>query len=85
MSVDEADCSHLQRHLDAPALTDGQRLGEQCLDRLDGAELAALDELHEVMEHLKGAGHAQGNEMLANLLDRGSRYPASAIAGRFRR
>ena len=42
-------------------------------DRLDGAELAALDALHQVIKHLEGAWHAQGNEMLADLLDRGGR------------
>ena len=71
--LDRGQPGDLQRRLDAPAFSDGQLFGEQCLDRLDGAELAALDALHQVIKHFEGAWHTQSDEMLAGLLDRGSR------------
>ena len=71
--LDRGQPGHLQRRLDAPTLADRQLLGEQRFDRLDGAELAAFDALHQMIEHLEGAWHAQGDEMLADLLDRGGR------------
>jgi len=71
--LDRGQPGHLQCRLDAPALTDGQLFGEQGFDRLDGAKLAALDALHQVIKHFEGAWHTQSDEMLAGLLDRGSR------------
>ena len=64
---------HLQRRLDAAALTDGEFLGEQRLDRLDGADLTALELLDQMVERLERPRHAQADQMVADPLDRGVR------------
>ena len=68
--LDGGEAGHLQRRLDAAALADGELLGEQHLDRLDGADLAALDLLDEMIERLQRARHAQADQVAADALDR---------------
>ena len=65
-----AEAGHLQRRLDAAALADGELLGEQHLDRLDGADLAAFDLLDEIAERFERARHAECDQVAADALDR---------------
>jgi hypothetical protein len=69
--LDRGQAGHLQRRLDATALADGELLGKQGLDRLEGAEPAALDLLDQVIERLQRPRHAQGNQVAADPLERG--------------
>jgi hypothetical protein len=68
--LDRGEAGHLQRRLDAAALADGELLGEQHLDRLDGADCAAFDLLDEIAERFERAGHAECDQVAADALDR---------------
>ena len=71
--LDDTQPGHLQCRLDAAGLTDGEFLGQQHLDRLDGAELTAFDLLDQMVERLESARHAQTDQVAADPFDRGIR------------
>ena len=52
----------------------GDLLGEQGVDRLDGAELAAVELLDDALERFQGARHAQADEVAPDPLDRVLRH-----------
>ena len=81
--LDGGQARHLQRRLDPAALANGDLLGQQRLDRLDRAELAALELLDDVLERLQGARHAQADQVIADALDRRGRCVASHAAAPF--
>ena len=80
--LDGGEASHLQRRFDAAAFADGDLLGEQHLDRLDRADLAAFELLDDVVERLQGARHAQADQVTSDALDRrrGRRAASHAAA-----
>ena len=65
---------HLESSLDPSPLPHGDLFGEQGVDRLDGAELAALELLYDALERFQGARHAQANEVVPDSLDRVLRH-----------
>ncbi len=68
--LDSGQPGHLQGRLDPTPLAHGDLLGEQGVDRLDGADLAALELLDDAFERLQGAGHAQADKVVPDPLDR---------------
>jgi len=68
--LDGGQPSHLQSSLYPPSLAQGDLLGEQDVDRLEGAELAALELLDDTLERFKGARHAQADQIVAYPLNR---------------
>jgi hypothetical protein len=72
---------NLQRRLDAAAFADGEFLGQQHLDRLDGADLAALDLLDEMTERLERARHAERDQVATDALDRRVRQRLASHGG----
>jgi hypothetical protein len=71
--LDDTQPSHLERGLDAAGLTDGEFLGQQHLDRLDGADPTALDLLDQVVEGFQSTRHAQTDQVAADPLNWGIR------------
>jgi len=71
--LDDTQPGHLQCCLDAAGLADGEFLGQQHLDRLDGAELTAFDLLDQVIEGFQSTRHAQTDQVAADPFDRGIR------------
>ena len=67
--LDRAQACHLQRRLDPAALAQGQLLGQQGVDRLQCADLAALDLAHGVVEHLQGTRYPQADQVAPHPLE----------------
>ena len=72
--LDGGQPRHLESSLDTPPLPHGDLLGEQGVDCLDGAELAALELLDDALERFQGARHAQADEVVPDPLDRVLRH-----------
>src|SRR3954471_19952377 len=62
--------SRRSRRFDTSALAESELLSKQRLDRLEGADLTALDLLDQMVEDLECARHAQGDQVMADPLDR---------------
>ena len=85
--LDRGQPRHAQRRLDPRPLAPRELLGQQGVDCLHRADLAALELLDRVVEHLKGPRHAQAHQVLAHPLQgagpcllrlhAGSPWPAS--------
>ena len=71
--LDRRQPGHLDRHPDAAVLARGQLFGEQGVDGLDGADLAALDAAQGDVEDFQRPRHLQGDEGGLDALDDGRR------------
>jgi len=85
--LDGGEARHLQGRFDPAAFADGDLLGKQRVDRLDRGDLAALELLDDVVEHLQGARHPQADRVATDLLDGGGRqdvvsHAAAPLAAR---
>src|SRR5271169_390775 len=60
-------------YFDAAVLPDGELFGQQSVDGLDGADLAALDAAQGNVEDFQRPRHPQGDETGFNALDEGGR------------
>ena len=69
--LDRRQPGHLNRHSDAAVLARGQLFGEQRVDGLDGADLAALDAAQSDVEDFQRPRHLQGDEGGLDALDDG--------------
>ena len=69
--LDRREPRHLNRHFDAAVLADGELFGQQSVDGLDGADLAALDAAQGDVEDFEGARHLQSDETRLDALDDG--------------
>ena len=80
--LDAGEPGHLQRRFDPAAFANGDLLGEQHIDRLDSADLAALELLNNLIERLQRAWHAQADQVTSDPLDRrrGQRVTSHAAA-----
>ena len=55
------ETAHAQCGLDAAVLAQGQLVGEQDVDRFQGADLALLEAAHDAVERLERTGHLQAD------------------------
>src|SRR5439155_17451773 len=69
--LDRGEPGHLQRRLDPAPLANAELFGQQGVDRLDRADLAALELLDDVVQRLECPRHPQADEAVADALDRG--------------
>jgi hypothetical protein len=69
--LDCGEPGHLDRHPDAAILARGQLFGEQGVDGLDRADLAALDAAQGDVEDFQRPRHLQGDEAGLDPLDDG--------------
>ena len=60
--LDGGEPGHHQRRLDAPALADGEFLGEQGIDGVQCRDFAAFELADRPIEDLQRAGHPQADE-----------------------
>ena len=60
----------LERDADAAGLAGGVLFGQERVDGLERADLAALELAHGVVERLQRAGHAQADEAGADAVER---------------
>src|SRR4051794_21033544 len=67
--LDTAEASHLERRFDAAAFANGDLFGEQQVDGLDRADLAAFELLDDVVERLQRAACVD-DQMTSDALDR---------------
>ena len=71
--LDGGEPGHLQGRLDPAALAHGELLGQQRVNRLQGADLATLELLDHGIKGFQSTRHAQANEVAADALKRGIR------------
>ena len=74
--------AHAQRRLDAAVLAQGQFFGEQDVDGLERADLAALEPAHDVVERLQRARHLQADQVVADAVERRRRQSREALMAR---
>ena len=70
----------LQRDADATGLAGGVFLGQQRVDGLERADLAAFELAHGVLQRLQRAGHAQADEAGADAVERAGHRAAPSPA-----
>ena len=73
----------LQGDADAAVLAHVELLGEQRVDGLEGADLAALEALDDVVEGLQGARHAEADEAGLDAVEEPAHGGAPASARRW--
>ena len=78
--LDAGEARHLQRRFDAAAFANGDLFGEQQVDGLDGADLAAFELLDDVVERLQRARHAETDQVTSDALDRRRRQRVASHA-----
>ena len=78
--LDAGQARHLQRRFDAAAFTNGDLFGEQHVDRLERADLAAFELLDDVVECLQRARHAEADQVTSDALDRHRRQRVASHA-----
>ena len=67
--LDGRELGHPERHLHPPVLAQSQFLGEQGIDHLQGAGLAALELTHGLVKDLQCSRHLQANQGSANAVE----------------
>ena len=67
--LDGGELGHPERHLHAPVLAQGQFLGEQGIDDLQGTCLAAFELAHSLVQDFQSSRHLQPNESFADAIE----------------
>ena len=69
--LDGRQPGHEKSHLDAAVLAQGEFLGEQNIDGVEGGHLAALNAAHGDIEDFEGARHFQADQIALDAVDDG--------------